>query len=188
LLEALKLKDTPQPVVTPPVETPTEILYPGYEYLNEDERKNLVAYTDTITKKAQEAIYKDPAIAFARNSYNENKWEQAFNAVSTQHPELKNSKDEFKSKYFKANNVPDNIENLLGDIAKIYLFDKAKNIGAEEERAKINRIETERNTGGDRTPTTSRSLEDWNRMAQENPAKFASMSKEYNADISTGKI
>ena len=188
LQDALKLKDTPQPVVTPPVETTAENLYPGYEYLSEEERERLVAYTNNIARKAQESILKDPAIAYARANYAESKWEQAFNAVSEQHPELRSSKDEFKAKYFKANNVPENIESLLGDVAKIYLFDKAKEIGAEEERKKASRIETERNTGGDRTPTSTRSLEDWNRMAQENPAKFAQMSKEYHADLASGKI
>lgn len=185
LEEQLKLKDTPPAETTV---TPTENLYPGFEYLDEEGRKNLIAYTNSVTARAKEELLKDPAIAFARKTYNENRWEQAFSQVAEKHPELKASKDDFKSKYFSPANVPNNIDSILGDIAKIYLFDKVKDLGAEEERAKANRIELERNTGGDRTPSTSRTLADWNRMAQENPAKFATLAKEFNADVASGKL
>jgi len=166
----------------------TENLYPGFEELDPEAQKNLIRFTDSVTKRAQDQILKDPAIAFARQNYNEKKWDSAFAKVSEQYPELKEGKDEFKAKYFKANNVPENIENILGDVAKIHLFDKAKDIGAKEVEVKNKRIDLERATGGDKTPPSSRSLSDWQRMAQENPAKFAAKSKEYNADLSAGKL
>lgn len=147
-----------------------------------------MAYTESITNKTLEKVYSDPSITYARNAYNESQWDKAFESVATQYPELKTSKDEFKSKYFTPTNVPKNIENILTDVAKIHLFDKAKDMGAQEERKKADRIDMERSTGGEKTPQTSRSLSDWNRMAQENPAKFASMSKQYNDDLASGKI
>jgi len=166
----------------------TESLYPGFEELDPEAQKNLIAYTDSITKRAKDEIYKDPAISFARSTYNENKWDKAFESVVSKYPELKNSKDEFKTKYFNPSNTPDNIENILGDVAKIYLFDKAKEIGAKEEQDRAGRIDMERASGGDKTPQPSRSLDDWRRMAQENPMKFASLSKEYKADLDAGKL
>jgi hypothetical protein len=166
----------------------TESLYPGFEELDPEAQKNLISYTDAITKRTREEIYKDPAISFAVRNYNENKFDKAFESIVAKFPELKNSKDEFKTKYFNPSNTPDNIETILGDIAKIYLFDKAKEIGAKEEQDRAGRIDMERASGGDKTPQPSRSLDDWRRMAQENPVKFASLSKEYNADLAAGKL
>lgn len=165
-----------------------ENLYPGFEELDEDAQRNLLAYTDTVTKRAKEQILKDPAISFARVAYNEKKFNDAFTVVAETYPELKDSKEDFKTKYFNANNVPENIETILGDVAKIYLFDKAKEIGATEERTKAERIDLERGTGGDKEPQASRTLSEWNRLAQENPAKFAKLSKEFNADMEAGKL
>ena len=120
--------------------------------------------------------------------YNEGKFNDALSNVIEKYPQLKESKEEFKAKYFKGDNVPDNIESLLEDLSKIYLFDKAKEIGASEEKERSNRLDTERAKGGDRTPQTARKLEDWQRMAQENPAKFAKLSKEYKKDVESGKL
>ena len=163
-------------------------LYPGFETLGEDEQRNLIAYTNSIKKKALEEVYKDPAIAFAKSSYNERTWDGAFDKVASQYPELKDSRDDFKSKYFNVNNVPANVGDILGDLAKVYLFDRARDIGAKEAIEKIDRIDLERANGGDKTPVTSRSLEDWVQMAQSNPAKFAQLSKEYNSDLESGKL
>jgi len=166
----------------------TENLYPGFEDLDEEAKQNLIAYTNSITEKAKKEIYQDPAIAFSRQLYNEKKFDEALDKIVAQYPELNNSRAEFKSKYYNPNDVPSNIENILADVSKIYLFDKAKSIGAEEQRQISERMDTERNTGGDRTPSVSRSLEDWQRMAQENPSKFAKLSKEYADDLKSGKI
>ena len=166
----------------------SENLYPGFENLSEEEQNNLVAYTDSIKKSALEGIYKDPAIAYAKQSYNERTWDSAFDKVTSEFPDLKESKDEFKSKYFKADNVPTNIDDILKDVAKIYLYDKAKDTGAKEALERADRIDTERSSGGDRTPTATRSLEDWNVLAQSNPAEFAKHSKQFNEDMASGKL
>lgn len=166
----------------------TETLYPGFEQLDPEAQENLIKFTKNITKKAQDEILKDPAIAFARNSYSEKVWDGAFQSVAQKYPELSTNKDDFKAKYFKAGNVPPNIEKILEDIAKMYLFDRAKEIGAREEKEKADRIELERTTGGDKKPKASRTLEEWARIARENPAQFAKMSKEYHADLQAGKL
>jgi hypothetical protein len=163
-------------------------LYPGFETLGEEEQKNLIAYTQSIEKKVRDSVYKDPAIAYAKSSYDERQWEGAFDKVASAHPELKDARDDFKAKYFRAGNVPPNIDSILGDLAKVYLFDKAKEIGAKEAIEQQSRIEIERASGGDKTPTASRTLEDWHQMAQGNPAKFAQLSKEYQSDLESGKL
>lgn len=163
-------------------------IYPGFEQLDPEAQKNLIVYTDVITKRAKDELYKDPAIAYSRTVYNESKFDKALSEVLTERPELNASKDEFKNKYFNPNNTPDNIKSILSDLAKVHLFDKATEIGAEKERTKQNRIDLARTSGGDKTPQTSRSLEDWARMAQDNPAKFAQHSKQYHTDLEAGKL
>jgi hypothetical protein len=171
-----------------PYSNPNEPLYDGFNDLDDDAQKNLIAYTDSVTKRAKEELYKDPAIAFARDTYNKTRWEDAFTKASDAYPELKDSREEFRSQYFNAAVVPENIDDVLKDVAKIYLFDKAKDIGAAEERQKIDRVELETPTGGDKTPSVRRTLEDWERMKNENPQKFAEKTKEFNADLDSGLL
>lgn len=168
--------------------TTSESLYPGFENLDDDAKKSVLAFQEMTIKKTLEAVNNDPHISFSRKMYNENKWDSAFSKVADRYPDLKNSKEEFKSKYFKSSIVPDNIENILEDVAKIHLFDKAKEIGAEDEKKKADRIDLERTSGGNTPETSHRTLEDWQRMAQENPSKFASLSKEFNSDMSSGRL
>lgn len=170
------------------VQRTTDNYYPGFEDLDEDAKNNLIAYTNTVTKRALEEINKNPAIAYATKQYNEQVWDSAFQKTIQEYPELAESKDEFKSKYYNVNNVPQNIESILKDVAKIHLFDKAKEIGAKEQSEKQNRIEVERTTSGSKDPIVRRSLEDWQRMAQDNPNQFRSLSKEFNDDMQSGKI
>jgi hypothetical protein len=133
-------------------------------------------------------VLKDPSIAEARAMANESRFERALSKVVEKYPELKESKDDFKSKYYNPNLVPSNIESILEDVAKMHLFDKAKDLGAKEEKARANRVDLEKSTGGDKTPHASRSLNDWLRMSRENPQQFASLSKEYQADLESGKL
>lgn len=186
LREQFELKDKVEQQYVAPQNT--DSYYPGFEDLDEDAKNNLIAYTNTVTKKALEEINKNPAIAFATKQYNEQYFDSALNETIVEFPELANSKDEFKSKYFNVNNVPTNIKSILKDVAKIHLFDKAKEIGAKEQSELQNRIEIERTTAGSKDPTVRRSLEDWQRMAQENPSQFRSLSKEFNDDMQSGKI
>lgn len=191
LEENKKLQDALDAKAAAPAEMPSETMnsmYPGFEDLDEEAQKNLINYTNIVTKRATDEIYKNPAIAHSVKIYNENKFDKGFNEILNQYPELKDSKDDFKKKYFNPNNTPDNIKDILGDLAKVHLFDKAREIGASEEKIRGDRIDMERSTGGDKTPKASRTLDDWTRMAQENPAKFAQHSKEYQADLESGKI
>lgn len=160
----------------------SEELYPSFNDLDEDAKANLLAYTETVKKSVTQEIYKDPAFAFARSNYNEKKWDDAFSAIKETYPDIKANSEEFKTNYFNANNVPDNISEILSDVAKIYLFDKAKEIGASEERSKADRLEIDVATGGEKTASVRRSLEDWLHLSQTNPTKFSQLSKEYDAD------
>ena len=162
--------------------------YPGFEQLSDDEQRNLVAYTEGIKRKALDEIKKDPAFSYARESYNERKWDTAFDSVTNEFPELRDSKDEFKKKYFNVNNVPENINDILKDLSKVHLFDRARDLGAKDAIEKAGRIDIERQQAGDKTPTASRSLEDWHRLAQSNPQQFAKLSKEYKSDLESGKL
>lgn len=185
LKEQFELKDKMQHNVA---ET-TDNLYPGFEDLDEDAKSNLIAYTNAVTNKAAETLRKDPAYAFAQRQYNETVWDNAFRQVSEKYPELVETKDSFKAKYFNVNNVPQNIADLLDNAAKVHLFDKAKEIGMKEAEKLNSRVELERKTAGPRDVSkTTRSLEEWQRLATENPAKFAQMKKEFQADMSSGKI
>lgn len=162
--------------------TESEELYPNFNELDEDAKANLLAYTETVEKRVTANLLKDPSLAFARSNYNEKKWDDAFATIAETYPDIKANAAEFKTNYFNPNNVPDNIAEILQDVAKIYLFDKAKEIGADEERSKANRIEIDVATGGEKTPAVRRSLEDWHHMSQTDPAKFARLSAEYEAD------
>ncbi len=167
-----------------------ETLYPGFEDLDEESKENLLNYTKAVETNVRNEIYKDPAIAFARRKYNEQKWNDAFSKVVQTLPDLASIQEEFKSKYFNPDNVPDNIADILTTIAKGVLFDKAKEIGAKErEIQEANRIELEKGSGGDKTPKGSqRTLDDWNKLRNTNPAQFARESKQFNEDLASGKI
>lgn len=163
-------------------------LFPGFEELDEEAKENLLNYTRTVEERVKTEIYKDPALAFARQSYNEKKWNEAFDQISQTIPELAADKDAFKSKYYNPNNVPDNIVSILQDIAKIHLFDRAKEIGAREEEEKNKRIDLDRGGGGDKNEPAGRTLEEWQRLQRENPAKFAKESKKFLEDMKSGKL
>lgn len=164
-------------------------LFPGFENLDQDAQENLINYTKTVEDRVKNDLFKDPAIAFARQSFNEKKWNDAFDKVASTIPELSTSREDFKNKYFKVNNVPDNIENILTDISKIYLFDKVKDIGIREEKEReSNRIDSETGNGGDKSAPTGRSLDEWQTLQKTNPAKFATEYKKFNEDYNSGKL
>ena len=166
----------------------TDNPFQGFEELDDSAKEQFINYTNGIVSKATQEINKDPAIAFARKQFNTQKWETALNNAILKYPKLAESKDEFRTKYFNVNNVPENIDNILIDVAKIHLFDSSMEIGAKDESDKNSRIEIERNTAGPKEPKVNRSLEDWTRMQQMEPQKFLSLSKEFNEDMASGKI
>ena len=192
ILKAQLVESNQQQVPTQelPTHSPetTPNLYPGFEELDPAAQKDLIAYTQVVENRVTSNIHNDPAISFAKDSYNENRWESAFAAATVEFPELVEAKAEFKSKYFDAKNVPENINDILVGMAKMHLFDKARAIGAEEGKEIAERVQLEPPTGGDKTPPAHRSLADWQRMAQENPAEFAKNSKQYNEDVASGKL
>ena len=166
----------------PLISTYSDELYPHFNDLDEEAKANLLAYTENVKRSVTQELYKDPALAYARSTYNEKRWDDAFATILDTYPDIKATAPEFKTNYFNPGNVPENIADILQDVAKIYLFDKAKEIGATEERSKANRLEIDVATGGEKTPSVRRSLEDWHHLSQTKPAKFASLTKEYEAD------
>lgn len=165
----------------------SDAMYPGYENLGEEEKKNVIAFTQSVKRDVLSEVQKDPANTFSRQLYNENVWNKAFEGVVSEFPELKDAKDDFKTKYFRPDNVPSNIGELMKDIAKVYLFDKAKDVGAREATERQNRVDAERANGGDKAPATERTAEDWAQIAK-NPSQFAKLSKEFNAALASGKL
>lgn len=163
--------------------------FPGFEDLDDVAKAQFINYTKGVVNKATQEIIKDPAIAFAKKQFNTQRWEAALNNAILKYPKLAESKDEFRTKYFDVNNVPENIDNILIDVAKIHLFDSSMEIGAKnQDEINENRIELERNTSGPKEPPVRRSLEDWQRMQRENPEQFRKLSKEFNDDMASGKI
>jgi len=167
------LKNTPKDDKGAIYSNDSEQIIPGFDMMSKEEQDNLIAYTNSIRNTVTQEIYKNPAIAHSVQQYNENVWNGSFEEIASQYPELKTHKDEFKSKYFRADNVPTNIKEILGDIAKVYLFDKARDIGAKQAIEQADRIDTERAGGGEKAPAPERTIEDWQRLQKENPVKFA---------------
>jgi len=166
----------------------SDSLIDGFDLLSEEEQQNLLKYTASIEKRVTDKFNKNPAIAFAQETYNEKRWDSAFSDISSKYPDL--SKTDFKAKYYKKGvDVPDNIPDLLNDLAKIELFDKAQDIGARKAHEENGRIEVERAKGGDKTPTATRSLEDYQRLSANNPMEFATKyAKQFNEDMASGKL
>jgi hypothetical protein len=161
-------------------------LFPGFEHLDEDAQRNLLAYTSAVKKQALQEVYNDPDIAYVKTEAKEKRWNSAFDEVAQELPELREHSIDFRAKYYNPNTAVDPV--VLKELAKSFLFDKAKDIGAREAQERANRVNLEDIGGGDKTPaTSSRTLEEWNRLAQENPAKFASMSKQFNEDLAKMK-
>lgn len=165
----------------------TDDLIPGFSELDEAEQDRLIAYTNMVKKQTLDSVYQDPAIAYAKTTYNSNKFNESLSLVVAEFPDLAENKSEFKAMYYNPSSVPDNITDILRDMAKVYLFDKAKDIGRAEAKDQEDRVQLENTTGGDRAPSARRSLADWNEIAK-NPAKFAAMSKEYQADLDSGLL
>lgn len=170
------------------VDSTTDEIVPGFNDLEPEQKESILRLSQGIAKRATSEVYKDPAIAFVKQTYNEKRFDDAFEALTQDFPQLKEAKAEFKSKYFDPKNVPNNIDKILPDVAKIFLFDKAKEIGAEEERQRQGRIDTERATAGDKSQPTSRTLEEWQQLQQRDPAKFARLSAQYNEDLKSGRL
>ena len=163
-------------------------LYPGFEDLDKSEQQRVSAFAESVRKAALVDIQSNPALAFAEKQYNETRWEEAFSVATVKFPDLSEIKTEFKSKYFHPNHVPDNIEDIIETMAKAELYDKAHKIGAEEAVQQQERVQLEDPTGGDKDAQPTRTLADWQQIAASNPAKFAELKDQYEADVRSGKL
>jgi hypothetical protein len=162
---------------------------PNFDLLDADTQTNLRAIFRTMEARVVSMLNKDPGVALARQTFNGQKWDDAFNRIAPMFGEdLTKEKENFKSKYFQPNNVPDNIEEILTQLAKSYLFDTARERGASEEREKQARIDLERGGGGPKAPQSGMSIDDWEHLRKTNPRAFAARSKEYNAQVAAGQL
>jgi hypothetical protein len=179
-LQELANQKRQEEIITQP--TNVSELYPGFEHLDEDAQRNLIAYTESVKRKAVEEVYKDPDLQYIKTEVKEKRWNSAFEEVAQELPDLKEHTTDFRAKFYNPNVSAD--PSVLKELAKSYLFDKAREIGAKEERERASRVDLEDITGGDKSPATSaRTIEEWTRMSRENPTKFASLKKEFNEDL-----
>lgn len=191
LAEAQRESDpagTSTPLPNPSPEQPTQTLYPGFENLEPAEQQRVSAFAESVRKAALGDIQSNPALAFAEKQYNESRWDEAFAVAAVEFPELVDIKSDFKSKYFHPGHVPDNIQDIIKTMAKAELFDKARQMGAEEAVQQTERVQLEDPTGGDKEAQPARSLADWQQLAATNPAKFAELKPQYDADLASGKL
>jgi hypothetical protein len=163
---------------------------PNFELLDIDTQTNLRAIFTALENRVFSKLNNDPGVAFARQTFNEQKWEKAFNAIAPAFGEdLSKKKEDFKSKYFQPHNVPDNIEEILTQLAKSYLYDSAKEKGAEEARLQDQeRVDLARGNGGPKSPQSGMSLDDWDHLRRTNPKEFARRAPEYNAAMAAGQL
>lgn len=161
-------------------------LYPGFEHLDDDAKENVRNFANGIEQKVKGELGKDPAIVFARRQFNNKKWEDAFAEVVKEIPELSSHKDEFKAKYFNADNVPDNMVAILNDLGGSFAFKKIKEKQAED-AGKEDRLETNRGKGGPGStkPGQHHTLAEYGKM---NPTLFASKAKMYAEDLANGYL
>lgn len=175
-------------------DNPSDTIYEGFEHLPEDERNNVVGLANAIKTQATSEMMQHPAFKEHEARANELKFDTAFNMVAAAYPDLLDHKEGFKAQYFQPNNVPDNIESLLTDLAKVYLFDNAKEIGKQEGIKNAHHVDdalrTDGGSGGENQTITHKSLQEWETLARTNPSEFSSpaMQKKYNEDMQSGKL
>lgn len=165
--------------------------FEGYENLSSEEQENLQKYNKNIIQQAEQKIMSNPAMQKVVERENEAKWEEAYAKVAHAYPELNETKEAFKAKYFKPLNVPDNMDTLLTDFAKTHLFDRARDVAHREFEEKSKRIEDPGTPGGSGGVSAGaqpkRTLKEWQEIAK-NPSKFSRLSDEYKADEATGNL
>lgn len=166
-----------------------EAQFANFDELDDDTQSTLRTIFNTNLKNTHKILDNDPAIRFARENFNEKKWEDGFNEVIASNPDFKrllDRKSEFKAQHFQKNNVPDNISDILTQLAKIFLYDNVKADGVEEGKILAERMTTNKASGGDKVNNIGRTLDQWEEMRLKNPQKFASLSKEYKEQRNRG--
>jgi len=163
---------------------------PDFEFLDASTQASLKGMFMAMDKRVSNALNNDVGVAMARKTFNTQKWEEAFNNVSAQFGgDLVSVKNEFKAKYFNPTvAVPSNIEQILTDLAKAFLYDTAKERGAKEALDDAGRVSLERSNGGIKEAPSGMSIDDWERLRKTNPLEFARRSKEFNDALNSGKL
>lgn len=164
---------------------------PNFENFDEDTKNSLVGIFNMLDKRAQDRISKDPGVQHGRKIAAEKAWDDAFSSVSSNPlfgAELTSRKADFKAKYFNPGNVPANIEEILTDLAKGYLFDVSRDIGRKEGEENAGRFDLHRTHGGPKTDTSAMTIDDWEELRLKNPQEFARRGKEYNEALKSGKL
>lgn len=161
---------------------------PNFDILDPETQAVLRAIFNRMDARLDKRFNSDPGLAFARRTVNERNWDLAFEKVAAEFPDLAADKAAFKAKYFQANNVPENIAEILAQLAKVHLFDRARTIGAEDEAAKAKRIDLEAGGGRQVADPTAMTIDDWERLRTKNPKEFARRSAEFNAALDSGQL
>lgn len=164
---------------------------PNFEFLDEDQQKSLYGVFNHIKTQLVQQISQDPGVQHGRRVVAEKTWDDAFDAAA-KNPlfgnELAQKKADFKARYYNPQNVPGNIEEIITELAKGYLFETAREIGRKEIQEEEGRIEPLRQTGGPGNGGSKMTINDWHLLQQKNPQEFARRSKEYNAQLKAGEL
>lgn len=132
-------------------------------------------------------IANDPAFAGAVGGANRSRLDQAFNKLASEdgYEAVLTYKDEIISRYFTDDlAIPEDAYSVLKPIAGGVLFEHRADIDAER-KPKHDQVDMLGGQGGDKNPAPARSIEYWERLAQENPAEFAKaeVQKMFNEDM-----
>lgn len=150
--------------------------------LNALERMGKIAEDNAIRR-----IASDPAFQGTLRSSNLSRLESAFHKLSQEegYEPLMDYKEEIISRYFQDElAIPEDVYSVLKPIAGSVLFEHRVEI-SEGEKPKHDRVEMLGGQGGDKKVSPARSIEYWERIAQENPQEFAKpeVQKLFNEDM-----
>lgn len=164
-LEELKTR-----TLLPPSEKELKESYPDWDMLSPIEQKNL---QDILALKKEIATLKEEiAKASTRLA-----WEDEFTKIVKSFPQLQARKEEFKE--FLGSDLPSE------KLAKAFLFEEAKELGAKEEKEKASRPGLEKATGGVKVVPASGELtpEEAAELRKKNPQLYFKLIRERRLKI-----
>lgn len=162
---------------------------PDFDLLDDSTQANLRAIFQAMDRRLQKNLDNDPGVKLARQTFAAQKWDESFNRIAPAFgTRLTEKREDFRARYFQANNVPDNIDEILTQLGKSYLYDQALEDGAAQERERNERIDPLRGTGGPKTPVSGMTIDDWERLRKTNPKAFAARSKEFDEQMASGQL
>lgn len=171
-----------------------EDLIPNFKNLPPDEQTNVRTFYTNVERRIRRSLDNDPAIKNSRAIYAEDLWEKGFAKAAAAVPGLSAKKEDFKKLYFKSENTPENIGELLITFGKSYMFDaatqSAKEEGAEEERKRNQGVDLMDPNGGDKGQggNAGMKIEDWDYLSRTNPQEFARRQAEFDKQMAAGKL